>query len=1788
MQLRESSERRRPGRYLEDGGPLFAEVPSFVHDDVAFNEKLGAQCAFPSLPMNHPGPGPSETWKEQARKEQARKEQSAREARAAAASKAKAKSRARASAASAAAQSRQYMDDQQESETENEIEIDTNSDTQSTCDDNDDDDDDDSISTCSEPAQKTIPSERRDRLIFNVLDMTKLGRTPHNRQLASLTLRKPNAIPTDKPPGSHAEAAAAAQLHLLWDRRPKSPTQPGVRDLSMQGPPEIQLLRQAYIGKSVSMRQPGQAAPSTTSGSTAGGGTRRSVSARPHPRHPVFAFDSSSDVLSVQTETRSDVDESFKLRDLSLATPNWPELPDGIKFLIVYELTQDGLSFTRAAATLDLDFNDVVELIDLVTRERAKALKYNRDLEQFQHWPFDNSWLEEYLSVPRPSLVTDVITRKDIQRGKAFLNFMGFGDVAERLEGYLGVGGDVYDIPLNHFKEDGFRSLIPHFNVGCREELLEMFEAHKRRQRERPRGMSAGELLVRMDAPPGTINPRRCDPHFQPYNPSTYGNPVPAEDLAKGLYPTNYLPCVPWGNTLNTVLLVNSSNWSRASPPGPGLPANLAPANPEPSGPQAAANQRLQQATERAQEVIKELNGLGQRMDLDDSLGSQRGKQLEGNQTSDAQSTPVRGPARVANTDVSVQPSSMEVSISGEVPRRQIPNQGPSNLQLSGHEPKAPEKVLRDPVLEAKSPPIQNFSAALESTVNHYLTKYNYSPMGLRKNGTPNRRAQSEVYSVISTPERFEPSELVVGQKKRRTTFDDEDDDYIDEEEETPRGSRKNRGATPRKPGRKKNTFTPEDTPVHKAIRAIKERSAGGSVRQQVSPNLAANSSINVAQETSIVVASPTVGTTTNSPPVGQATGTPKSAVKKTVKFVKKASSIGSGSRSSGPVVGSTKPADSGLPKGNAATSNVNSGSLVGLAIQSSAPESQLAQPIQRLADSVSLPSPGVLGHAAPEKPNERFSNAFRETDPTTSSEIVARVPDKAPEIQQVADTTSITVSTSTLSATAAPEMATRSGEERLPEPPGASEVPVKKSRGRPRKKVAEPANTPGAAPSELPSGSPPESRGTSETPEPNKALLSNTVDKQNPPLTGYEKPQMARQAGDMPPVTSIPKLAPVLELAEKGAVQSEPAEAPTQPPAPEALKGMLWLFLRRSRVYLVRLDLLNLQLNFLLDLLRNMLLGLLHKLLLDLSLNVLLNRLLSLLHKLLLDLSLNVLLNLWLNPLPGLLLNLLLNGLLNRPLNRLLNSVLNCLLKQLLGSLLNFLLSTLLSALINQLLDQLLKYRLTLLLNQLVTLLLNLLLDLRLKLLPNLLVNRLVNRLLSLLLSLLLSMLLKCLLNLLLNLFLSLLHNLLLGRLDRLLNLPLSPLLNRPLNLRLNRLLNRLLGLLLNFLLDRLDRLLNCLDRLLNRLIDLLPNLLPNSLLNFLPSPLLNLLLDLRPNLLSNIRESELRQARIAHQFMSELGRRLEDLPISPSIAASPSVSSLDATPFAASVQKPVPDRPSPVTPMTGHPVAQANVPFQLPLPNVKSMTDQQQKETFSSRGSPNLHQSSHFDQHDFPKFNNHAGSGFGFGAMHSPIDSPTLATSDSRVNEQIPLDPALFSNPTPPTDFNLTSTAHNGIQQQGAVSMGESLSFPDATSGLQFMSPPSSSPTNSSAVGFGINQPQLDYTWAPGAAMQQAAPKPTPASKKRKKSQQGSEPAEDGKPVKKPRSRKKAPVVESQQGRPSSFPPAFDQAPLPGPSEAQKNEALPKEQAATQKAQAPETAAVKNSTNGLHAPEP
>ncbi|KAK3939815.1 hypothetical protein QBC46DRAFT_234300, partial [Diplogelasinospora grovesii] len=334
--------RKRPGRYQEDDfEPVNIDKPAFVHQDILFNEELATHCAFPSLPMNHPGLGPSEIWKEQAREAAARE-----------------------------AQERILIMTAERASEDSETSTST-------------------ISTASAtPNRQTAPDER---LILTVSRMPPSNKN-NNKQNARQNTHAPAAVQTD-----------------------------GDGDTIM---------------------------------------TTTIVTAPP--------------------------------KDMPRNCPDWTELSDRIKYLIIYELSKQGMSFIQAMRQLDLSFDEVSELIELVRLEEAKVQQLKQNLAlHTRHLVSSqediNSWLDRFRDASQQlTLITDAISEAEVRRGRNFANFMGLNDVAANLTYYQGM------------------------RQTETEELLAWLEAEREALKTRPRKqMSMGEMLVRMDPPPGTVNPRR-------------------------------------------------------------------------------------------------------------------------------------------------------------------------------------------------------------------------------------------------------------------------------------------------------------------------------------------------------------------------------------------------------------------------------------------------------------------------------------------------------------------------------------------------------------------------------------------------------------------------------------------------------------------------------------------------------------------------------------------------------------------------------------------------------------------------------------------------------------------------------------------------------------------------------------------------------------------------------------------------------------------------------------------------------------------------------------------------------------------------------------------------------------------------------------------------------------------------------------------------------------------------------------------------------------------------------
>ncbi|KAM7203518.1 hypothetical protein V8F33_002138 [Rhypophila sp. PSN 637] len=482
MQLRDASRAQRPGRYREYTGPTNIDRPTFVHDDPSFDAEVVDHCAFPSLDMHHPGPGPSAVWKTLHKLE----------------------------VAAAKHPVIVINCDQEESDEEDSESASENDDqVQNNPLDEDDGDDQSSLLSSNTPRCSFVAADVPYRLILTAKDMSKLGQGETDTGQNDCVERDTS---TDKDGDTIMESAAQGnggdeqrprRFTVSLVRRPRSPV-----SLLLEPNPSGRRPKTVSLG----LRAPRAAAghdeppsPEIVSSPVEGDSWIKDIF-QPDadwPR-PSYVDDDSGD------------DEILRVMDVFKTNTNWTDLSDGVKYVIIYGMTENGLSFTRACSKLGLGFEDMAEMIELVRVQRRKIYKNNRVIaQQNGHWV--QAWLDKDCPMPREEvLVTDFLTEDDIRRGKAFLKFMGLHDVAANMGYYLGssIGGAAkdYNIPLNSFREDGWQRLIPHFLVGCQEKVEIMWQESERRRKQHPLTMSIGELHARLDPPPHTVCPKRLKP----------------------------------------------------------------------------------------------------------------------------------------------------------------------------------------------------------------------------------------------------------------------------------------------------------------------------------------------------------------------------------------------------------------------------------------------------------------------------------------------------------------------------------------------------------------------------------------------------------------------------------------------------------------------------------------------------------------------------------------------------------------------------------------------------------------------------------------------------------------------------------------------------------------------------------------------------------------------------------------------------------------------------------------------------------------------------------------------------------------------------------------------------------------------------------------------------------------------------------------------------------------------------------------------------------------------------
>lgn len=504
--LRDSSMIRLPGRYQEDMGPTRADRPIFVHPTVPYNASLARHCAFPSLPLDYPGRGPSEMEKERQEAEAAAREKERR--------------------ASLAAEEAMA-----EFESAGE--------------------DSDGLGSATEQNREEgslgwLASVHADG--DNLDDGT--WQPPSRRWHRMLAVAEGSSAHING--GMAVEHEADTQSEATIEEGSEVAREPSgeiVNDQSDQGTDgevddEMAGQEQAdrdQTGPEQSEELRSMPTEHQNSGTRTGDLPRGPQhDSSDHPSRPARVS-----VIPRRERAQPSINPLYKA-----VPPQWPELPRAIRHAILYELSKT-MSFVQAARVLRLTAAEVTDVMEQIGIERQKKQVVHAENATHPD-PTDLSWLDGLAKREDLWPVNDPITSGDIDQGRAYLKYMGLSDLAAKLGYWEGTGGGLVDIDIDHWLEDGWRDLPLQFSVTYADEIEQVREAEQERARRQPPAMSSGELLVRMDPPPHTINPQRLKLGQPGSHPPSSGQ------LPNGLHPENYAVRVQSGKRFS---VLDNSPW---------------------------------------------------------------------------------------------------------------------------------------------------------------------------------------------------------------------------------------------------------------------------------------------------------------------------------------------------------------------------------------------------------------------------------------------------------------------------------------------------------------------------------------------------------------------------------------------------------------------------------------------------------------------------------------------------------------------------------------------------------------------------------------------------------------------------------------------------------------------------------------------------------------------------------------------------------------------------------------------------------------------------------------------------------------------------------------------------------------------------------------------------------------------------------------------------------------------------------------------------------------------------
>ncbi|KAL2176842.1 uncharacterized protein P884DRAFT_201832 [Thermothelomyces heterothallicus CBS 202.75] len=237
-------------------------------------------------------------------------------------------------------------------------------------------------------------------------------------------------------------------------------------------------------------------------------------------------------------------ENSKKRKHGSQDRPNWADLPDGIRYAIIHDLTRTA-PLSQVVQALDLGHVEVSSLLGLISDESRKKKKFAELL--LQHGDGAGIPSAEELAALCP--VTEGITAEEVRGGRAFLRFLGLDGVAAGLGFWEGTGADFHDLQV----DEGCWALVDSFDLPDGGD-----GDGERRSLRRLRNLKGAELLLRLDPPAKTLNPQRLKSGGGgPSARAARSGPIRVPPSG-GLHPVNYTVAGKSGRRYSTL---DKSDW---------------------------------------------------------------------------------------------------------------------------------------------------------------------------------------------------------------------------------------------------------------------------------------------------------------------------------------------------------------------------------------------------------------------------------------------------------------------------------------------------------------------------------------------------------------------------------------------------------------------------------------------------------------------------------------------------------------------------------------------------------------------------------------------------------------------------------------------------------------------------------------------------------------------------------------------------------------------------------------------------------------------------------------------------------------------------------------------------------------------------------------------------------------------------------------------------------------------------------------------------------------------------